>query len=524
MQTLKLRFPLFFVISWSALGGFVFSWFLLSSVFAQTYRIPWYTINSGGLPGNATSYKLNGSIAQSSIGTGQSSSYKGSFGFWYGFELAPQMPSNWVQDADIPAEPSTKKPKSGSCMAALNGVIYFLKASNTKDFAKFIPGTPGAWGTTFDTIPLGLKANGDGKKPKKGASMAAYADSKLFVLRGNNTPGFWKYVVTPAAGETLGWHKLANITTGAKNPKDASGLVAVTIGGDDYIFTMKGSKTDEFYLYNIATNTWAPTPTKPGAGTSTKVGYKKGSCLAYDGDSSVYVLKGSYGDLFKYNLYTNVWTGLKQFNYKTFINRLGKKKKLGEGSGMLYYNDNLYILKGGNTNEFWRYQIVGDTYVQMDSLYDVPLGPTGKKRVKAGGALTMIPSGTGAGLYAAKGANTQEFYYHGLPTFAITLKSTNDSKAEGAMDKNIATGNFKLTIAPNPAVNLTAVHYTLPKAGPVSFKLYDVTGAAVRTYANTNPTKDGVWMIDAKALPSGVYILRFNAGAVNVTRKLVLQK
>ena len=147
MQTLKLRFPLFFVISWSALGGFVFSWFLLSSVFAQTYQIPWYTINSGGMPGNATSYKLNGSIAQSSIGTGQSTNYKGSFGFWYGLELAPQMPSNWVQDADIPAEPSTKKPKSGACMAAYNGKLYLLKASNTQDFAKFTPGTPGAWMT-----------------------------------------------------------------------------------------------------------------------------------------------------------------------------------------------------------------------------------------------------------------------------------------------------------------------------------------------------------------------------------------
>jgi hypothetical protein len=504
--------------------------FLCSLLFAQTYQIPWWTINSGGLPGNATSYKLNGSIAQSSIGTGQSTNYEGSFGFWYGME-APTGQAGWIAMAPIPVG-SGKNPKSGSCMAGLNSKIYFLKASNTNDFHIFTPNTSiGSW--TSDTMPLGIKADGDGKKPKKGASMAAYADSKLFVLRGNNTPGYWKYVVTAGPGETLGWHKLTNITTGAKNPKDASGMAVVDISGSDYLFTMKGSKTDEFYLYNIATNSWALTPTKPGTGTSTKLGYKKGSCVAYDGDSSVYVLKGSYGDLFKYNLYTNVWTQLRQFNYKSFINRLGKKKKVGEGSGMIYYNNDLFILKGGNTNEFWRYQIVGDTYVQMDSLWDVPLGPTGKKKVKAGGALAMLPSGTYAGLYAAKGANTQEFYYHSLPTFAITLKSTNDSKAEGAMGNNIATGNFRLTIAPNPAVNLTAVHYTLPKAGPVSFKLYDVTGTAVRTYANTNPTKDGVLMIDlsacnaqagAKALPSGVYILRFNAGAVNVTRKLVLQK
>jgi hypothetical protein len=226
--------------------------------------------------------------------------------------------------------------------------------------------------------------------------------------------------------------------------------------------------------------------------------------------------------MFRYSVASDSFVQLKQFNYKTFINRLGKKKKVGEGSGMVYYNNDLYILKGGNTTEFWRYQIVGDTYVQMDSLWDIPAG--GGKRVKAGGGLTMLASGTGAGFYAAKGANTQEFFYHTLPSFALTLKSTNDNQSAGTMDNNITTNNFKLTIAPNPAIKLTAVHYSLPKPEPVSFKLYDVTGSAVRTYANTNPTQNGVWMIDAKTLPVGVYILRFDAGEIRVTRKIVLQK
>ena len=312
-----------------------------------------------------------------------------------------------------------------------------------------------------------------------------------------------------------------------KNPKDASGMVVVNKGGTDYIFTMKGSKTDEFYLYDIAANTWAPTATKPGAGTSTKVGYKKGSCLAYDGSNYVYILKGVYGDMFRYSVASDSFVELKRFYHKTFVNRLGKKKKVGDGAGMAFYNDNLYILKGGNTVEFWQYEISGDTYVQMgpDDMWNLPLGPTGKKKVKAGGCLAMLTgAGTNSGFYVVKGANTQEFYYHAFPSFDLTLKPTNNTKSEGAMGNNLATGNFRLLIAPNPAINLTAVHYTLPKAGPVSFKVYDVTGAVVRTYANTNPTKDGVLMIDAKALPSGVYILRFNAGDIKVTRKLVLQK
>jgi hypothetical protein len=49
-------------------------------------------------------------------------------------------------------------------------------------------------------------------------------------------------------------------------------------------------------------------------------------------------------------------------------------------------------------------------------------------------------------------------------------------------------------------------------------------GEMVKSYANTSPTKDGVLMIDTKTLPSGVYVLRMNAGDVRVTKKLVIQK
>jgi len=83
---------------------------------------------------------------------------------------------------------------------------------------------------------------------------------------------------------------------------------------------------------------------------------------------------------------------------------------------------------------------------------------------------------------------------------------------------------FSITIAPNPAVNLTAIRYILPIAGPVNFKLYNVAGALVKAYNNTTPTKDGVLLLDTKVLPSGVYVLQFNSGDIRVTRKIVIEK
>ena len=439
--------------------------------------------------------------------------YRGDWGIRAIVAKAVIAPSGWESKGPIPTTPSGKNPKSGSGMAGLNGKIYFLKASNTQDLAIYDPATDG-WTTSPDTMPIGTKGVGDGKKPKKGASITAY-DGKLFVLRGNNTPGFWRYVVSAGVGETLGWKKMANIPTGAKNPKDASGLVAVTKGGNPYIFAMKGSKTDEFYLYDIATNTWAPTPTKPGAGTSTKIGYKKGSCLCFDGANTVFVLKGGYGDFFKYDLNSETWTELRQYNYKTFLNRNGKKKKIGEGSGLVYYDGDIYLLKGGNTLEMWKYPLSSDadTWIQLDTFWDIPQG--GGKKVKAGGGLTLLDGV----FYAAKGANTDEFYRHDAPTALKPVIATKNTMAN-----RVANDELKLTLAPNPAINRTAIYYTLPKAGPVSFTLYNVAGAMVRTDVNPKPTNNGVLMIDTKALPSGVYILRFSSDELTITRKLVLQK
>jgi hypothetical protein len=260
--------------------------------------------------------------------------------------------------------------------------------------------------------------------------------------------------------------------------------------------------------------------TKPTAGNSGKIGYKKGSCLTYDGNNYVYVLKGSYGDFFRYDLSTETWTELKRYNHKFFINRDGKKKKIGEGSGMVYCDNAVYLLKGGNTREFWKYNISADTWVQMNpsDTWDIPIGDRNKK-VKGGGSLILA----GDYLYATKGANTPEFYRHTLPTSAIALTPKRPS-SEGTMGNGLIKDGFKLTISPNPANNITALSYNLSAPGPVNFKLYNVAGVLLKSYTNSTPTKDGILMIDASTLSSGIYILRLNSGAFNLTRKLVIER
>lgn len=421
----------------------------------------------------------------------------------------------WQAMPLIPPGLSGKRPKSGSCIAGMRDNIYFLKASNTQDFHIYNPDA-GTW--LSDTMPLGTKDAGDGKKPKKGAAMTAYQQGRaLYILRGNNTVGFWCYQADTIGGQSVGWHKLKNIPLTTKKCKDGSGLVSFHKQGKGYIFAMKGAKTNEFYIYHIDGDSWTQVSSPP-LGPSGKSGYKNGSCLTYDGDEFVYVLKGNYGDFHKYSIDGDSWHQLRQYDYKIFLNREGKKKKPKGGAALVYYEDNIYLLKGGNTLEFWRYEIASDSWIQMNPAptWDIPLGPSGKK-VKDGGCMTIHKDY----FYVAKGKNTDEFYRHTLPTITLTaLQPTN----EGIQEETNSNKNFRLMVKPNPANKLIVLRYNLPIADKVNIKLYDITGSLVKTFTNSIPTKDGTLLIDTKSLPAGVYIIQFKAKALRVNRKIAIEK
>ncbi|MDH5683098.1 MAG: T9SS type A sorting domain-containing protein [candidate division WOR-3 bacterium] len=425
----------------------------------------------------------------------------------------------WHPLAPIPDIPSGRRPKSGTCMAGLEatGLIYLLKASNRPDFYSYNR-SANTW-TQLQTIPKGDKELGDGKYPKQGAAMAACANA-VYVLRGNNTLGFWKYVADTTGGDTIGWSKLKNFPTSVKRVKNGSGLVKVTKQGTDYLFASRGAKQSEFYLYDIAEDSWIQV-TSPPVGASGKYGYKKGSCMASDSEH-VYVLQGFYGSFFKYHVESDSWTELNWYDYKEYRNREGKKKKLKDGAALVYLNNWIYMLKGGNTRELWKINVTNDTgsWIQMEptGVWDIPFGPS-NKRVKGGACMIKF----GPYFFAAKGANTNEFYRHVRPYETQTLAKSK-SISEGTMGKKVKLNRFQLTIAPNPAINVAAVKYSLPVPGPVHIKLYNVTGKLVKSYTITNPTKDGSLLIDAKDLSAGVYILRFNSGAIRITRKLVIER
>jgi len=121
-------------------------------------------------------------------------------------------------------------------------------------------------------------------------------------------------------------------------------------------------------------------------------------------------------------------------------------------------------------------------------------------------------------------------------TFRIQPRSPFDIASNGvAVDDAGAPGRGTTTElrgnAPNPFNPATEIRFALRATGPVDLAIYDLAGRLVRTLARGDRLAAGdhvrAWdgRSDAGAeLPSGVYLVRFEAGGVESAHKITLMK
>jgi hypothetical protein len=85
--------------------------------------------------------------------------------------------------------------------------------------------------------------------------------------------------------------------------------------------------------------------------------------------------------------------------------------------------------------------------------------------------------------------------------------------------------SFSLSVFPNPFNATTEIRYLLPRAGRISLRVYDMLGRGVAMLADQDETTgEHRTVFEAAALPSGIYLLRLQSGAMGETRKLLLLK
>ncbi len=441
------------------------------------------------------------------------------------FDVGPPWPPGWHEVAPMPLLPSSKPVKRGAWLAfnEANGLVYAAKGYKTTEFFRYDP-IGDSW-NELTGMPYQTHTNPKWarKVPRKGSKGVCDGDHYIYVTQGNNTLGFWRYDL---AGDS--WSELNDVPLGPYRKKVKGGTDLAYVPGesddDDYVYLLKGYKT-EFYRFNVATSKW---DTLQEAPVGARKKWDKGSWLVFneadgtDDPKLLYAHKakyhdGTYHELWKYDIPGDSWSDNKLKGMPLWglhSGRLKKKKSKDGGSGA-WYQGFIYALKGGNTQQFFKYTVVKDSWTELDTVPNYTVTTGRKRRVKYGA--DIVSHGSGA-FFALKGNKTRELWRYMIPfTFA------QQPARSGVMAGRVETARYKVTIAPNPlAGGFATLRYTLPMAGPAQISVFDVAGR-VQSRRTMLASRSGAVSLDLRKLSAGVYLVRFDTDGFSTTRKLVVQ-
>jgi len=370
-----------------------------------------------------------------------------------------------------------------------------------------------------DTTWTALAPIPAGLKPVKGGASMATGAGKVFVTKGNNTLEFYRYSIADST-----WMPTTKtVPLGAGKKVKAGGSMAfVTKPEGDFVYLLKGYGT-EFYKYDVTNDSFTPLTAAP---TGLKAKYDKGSWISYDGAQYLYVMKSKYGvngnEFYKYDVMQDSWIMSQTLATIPLIDPvMNKKKKVGDGSSAAFGNGGLYALKGNSNNTFWKYTPDDSTgtWAELETVPQVAQPTDKKKKVKAGAAMAYYP--TDNVFFAQKGNKSSQFWmYKPGGTIVYSSRTGRDGVAAGSVT-NVA---LSVAIGPNPLVTgYATLRYSLPKSGTALLNVFDVTGRSVMT-RTLNTGRTGSTALDLRNLSAGVYLVKLSSDSFSTSQKLVVNR
>jgi hypothetical protein len=411
-----------------------------------------------------------------------------------------QGPPAWTRWADVPVGPQGQEVLHGAAAATdpAGLYVYLLKGNKTCEFYRYGP-TSGLW-SALDSIP----EHGRGRKSRtvRDGGTLAQVNGRFYATKGGKSLEFWEY--NPAALPGSRWTQKADVPAGSAGVQSGASATGVLVGGNGYVYLLKGSATFEFYRYDVTNDNWQAMATAPGLPGEE---FDTGSSLSSDGSDTVYALKGTLNKFYAYVVSTNTWLTKPDLP-------LGRKNKqaLG-GAAICYHLRDVYCIKGGNSPEFWVYHCDDNTWTQGP---DVTLGPN-KTRVRDGG--TLVYCRTSHYLFATKGKSFEFWSYGHLPNHSGAM-----SPDQGPVELSGRLTPYRLEVWPTVVTGQTSVAYALARAGDVELVLYDAEGRLVKTLVRgANGPGTYTARFAASELARGVYILRYRSGEYKAARKLIVE-
>ncbi|MGA2500928.1 MAG: T9SS type A sorting domain-containing protein, partial [Tepidisphaeraceae bacterium] len=421
--------------------------------------------------------------------------------------------SPWVQRRDIPANWRRRKVKNaGLCYAPTTRCLYAIKGSNTSEFWRYDVARD-----TWDTLsPMPLAPSGS--KPRDGCDLTFDPDlggmGSIWAIKGGGRADFYRYDIA-----TDSWilKKLVIVNRDSiyqhdyRTPRKGAAIAYVPggAGPQGSIYCIPGHGTNFFWRYDIASDSWNYVTDRHRFVVSVPDGInyircKVGSDMVYDGDSLLFVMKASRSNEF----YSYDVLGDTQFtpldHPETFMR--GTFRVAKAGASMTYFNNALYVLKGGNTKEFWRYRF-GATQDSWIRITDIPTTLTGHKVKPKGGSAMSVADST---IFCLKGSGTYEFWQYKPSTDTVFLADVQPRPdREGVM----AAEQFNISqpflrAYPNPTRAGLTIAYNLTMAANTRVRIYDVAGSLVKNLAD-GPRGPGVYYAHWNGMaPAGVYFVK----------------
>ncbi|MEO0083481.1 MAG: CARDB domain-containing protein [candidate division WOR-3 bacterium] len=292
-------------------------------------------------------------------------------------------------------------------------------------------------------------------KVKNGALTYDQMFNKIFALKGGNRNDFWCYDIA-----TNTWESLPRMPRLPSNKKPKAGCALTYKEGK--IYALKGGNTRDFYEYT-------PKDLNPSLPDSlrwknlspiqdtlyTRKKPKDGAALVFCPlNGLIYAILGNNTNvLLAYNPQNNHWYHQTQF----------EGKKMGKGASMTYYDGKLYIFPGKGSRELLQYDITQGQVIVCSI-------PGGKNKVKGGGASTC-QSGLGT-IYFFIGGNTQKFFRYNINN------STFDSLTPIPLGPHPQTGRPKTKVKDGAALVATPsdLVYAFKGGGTYEFWAYSYLG------------------------------------------------
>jgi hypothetical protein len=410
----------------------------------------------------------------------------------------------WIEDAAVPAWPTARPIKAGGALAVdrTTGIVYATRGNRSSDFMKFDP-TVRKW---QQLTPLPEIA------PGKGAQLACDGNGHVYLLRGKNTAEFWCYDL-----QTNEWTRLADVppVDGRARIGNGSGLVHVKQYGLDYIYLLAGPR-GTFARFNVVMGGWTVL-TPPG---EADIKWDQGSWLATDGKSRIWAHKAKLNQLWYYDLRTDEWGprlgGIPFYNPST-----GASKRAKDGSSAALVDGDIFALKGGNTDEFWRYNIESGEWSLSEPMPQV--GTTLRRvKVKTGASLVSYPYSRL--LYAVKGNRTVEFWRYFMPPPWL-LDGVERPTMKSVAGTTVAPASqVRVELYPEPVRGgLVHLRYSVPVAGRATVTVFDMAGRAVHNSV-LELGSSGTADLNLGGLANGVYLLRLAGTSFSATNQLVLTR